>query len=56
MPDYGMVVVFTADLSGSAPVALLNTAIIPAVKSDEPLPENPAGVARLEEAIAKVEQ
>ncbi|WP_455277426.1 serine hydrolase domain-containing protein [[Eubacterium] cellulosolvens] len=49
-----MVVVFTTNLHVSADrdsQTLLYTHIIPAVKSDEPLPENPEGVAKLESSI-----
>jgi CubicO group peptidase (beta-lactamase class C family) len=51
VPDREMVVVFTADLPGSEPSMLLSSYILPAVRSWEPLAENPEGVARLESRI-----
>ena len=51
-PDLEMVVVFTGASSGTM---LLNTFILPAVKSSEPLPENPQGVALLESLISEIE-
>jgi CubicO group peptidase (beta-lactamase class C family) len=51
VPELEMVVVFTADLPGSEPSMLLSNFILPAVRSSEPLAENPEGVARLESRI-----
>jgi len=56
IPALEMVVVFTADLSGNMPSALLSNFIIPAAQSSEPLSENPEGVAQLEARISKIEQ
>jgi CubicO group peptidase (beta-lactamase class C family) len=56
VPDLEMVVVFTADLPGSEPSMLLSNYILPAARSSEPLPENPQGVARLEEWIREIRQ
>jgi CubicO group peptidase (beta-lactamase class C family) len=54
IPDLEMVVVFTAELSGNLPSVLLSSFIIPAVRSSEPLPENPAGVALLASRIEEM--
>jgi CubicO group peptidase (beta-lactamase class C family) len=56
IPNLEMVVVFTADLSGNVPSAVLSTFIVPVAKSPEPLPENPEGVARLEARINEIQQ
>jgi CubicO group peptidase (beta-lactamase class C family) len=55
IPDLEMVVVFTADLSGNTPSAILSSFIIPAARSPEPLPENPEAVALLEARIGEIE-
>jgi CubicO group peptidase (beta-lactamase class C family) len=51
VPHLDMVVVFTADLAGSAPSTMLSSYIIPAARSSDPLTANPEGVARLEARI-----
>lgn len=54
-PDLNLVVVFTSGLIPNdffAPETLLNSYILPAAKSTEPLPENSEGVAALEAAAA----
>jgi hypothetical protein len=51
-----MVVVFTGDISGNAPSAILATFIVPAAQSPEPLPDNLQGVALLEARISEFEQ
>ncbi len=56
IPDLEMVVVFTADLSGNAPSVILSNFIIPAARSPEPLPENPEGVALLQDRINQIQQ
>jgi len=54
MPALEMAVVFTGALSDeSTPSLLIDTFIIPAAKSSEPLPENPQGLALLESRINK---
>ena len=53
IPDKDMVVVFVSDLEEQdfyVPQELLETYIIPAAESSDPLPENPEGVERLESA------
>jgi CubicO group peptidase (beta-lactamase class C family) len=54
MPDLDMVVVFTGDIQGSAPSYLLSAYIVPAARSDEPLPENPEGASLLEARIGEM--
>jgi len=54
VPDLEMVVVFTADLAGNAPSVILSNYIIPAAWSPDPLPENPDGVALLQERINEI--
>jgi CubicO group peptidase (beta-lactamase class C family) len=52
--EKNMVAVFTSDLSPEdsySPLGLLTSYIIPAVKSDEPLPENPKGEKALKSLI-----
>jgi CubicO group peptidase (beta-lactamase class C family) len=56
IPDLEMVVVFTADVSGNTPSAILASFIIPAARSPEPLPDNPQGVALLEARIGEFGQ
>jgi CubicO group peptidase (beta-lactamase class C family) len=58
LPDQDMVVVFTAGLPRESilPEELVDSFIIPAAKSSEPLPENSAGVATLTSKIKAVEQ
>jgi len=54
IPGADMVVVFTGNLEGDSmglPIALLDEYILPAAQSDEPLPANPEGVARLSAEI-----
>jgi CubicO group peptidase (beta-lactamase class C family) len=54
VPAKDLEVVFTADLTGEnfqQPYDVFESYILPAVKSDGPLPANPAGVARLEAAL-----
>jgi CubicO group peptidase (beta-lactamase class C family) len=59
VPEQALVVVFVSDLQDSdfyVPQRLLEDYVIPAIKSFEPLPDNPAGVATLEsqvQALAK---
>jgi CubicO group peptidase (beta-lactamase class C family) len=53
-PDQDLVVVFTADLSGAnfqQPYDVFESYILPAAKSNDPLPANPADVAKLEAAL-----
>jgi CubicO group peptidase (beta-lactamase class C family) len=54
IPDLEMVVVFTAELSGNMPSVLLSSFIIPAARSSESLPENPAGAALLASRIEEM--
>jgi CubicO group peptidase (beta-lactamase class C family) len=57
-PEQNLVVVFTADLPGAVglqPDILFQTVILPAIKGDEPLPDNPAGVAALQAAIDAIQ-
>jgi CubicO group peptidase (beta-lactamase class C family) len=56
LPDLEMVVVFTGDLAGSAPSWLLSTYIVPAARSNKPLPKNPSGAAALETRVREFEQ
>jgi CubicO group peptidase (beta-lactamase class C family) len=56
VPDLEMVVVFTGDISGNAPSAILASFIVPAAQSPEPLPDNPQGVALLKARIGEFEQ
>ena len=54
VPAQDLEVVFTADLSGDdfqQPYDVFESYILPAAKSDAPLPANPAGVAKLEAAL-----
>lgn len=54
VPEKDMIVVFTSDLPEQqffVPQELLDAFIIPAAQSSKPLPENPAGVARLTSLI-----
>jgi CubicO group peptidase (beta-lactamase class C family) len=54
VPAQDLEVVFTADLSGEnfqQPYDVFESYILPAAKSDDPLPANPAGVAKLEAAL-----
>ena len=56
-PRQDLVVVFTAWLTGSeteGPPALLDSFILPAIRSDQPLPENPAALAKLKAHIESV--
>lgn len=57
-PHYNMVVVFTSGFRPdrfSVPQYLLDTYILPAAESGQPLPENPDGVARLSAAKEALE-
>ncbi|MCP4658777.1 MAG: serine hydrolase [bacterium] len=59
VPDKQMVVVFTAALENRdfhLPKTLLDSAIIPAARSTEPLPENPDGRVRLESRLRELER
>lgn len=47
-PRLDLVVVVTAGLADSSPEVLVNSFIIPAVRSSDPLPENPEAVAQLQ--------
>jgi CubicO group peptidase (beta-lactamase class C family) len=51
VPDLEMVVVITGEFSGTASRHLVDAFILPAVRSVEPLPENPAALAALEERV-----
>jgi CubicO group peptidase (beta-lactamase class C family) len=57
LPDQDMVVVFTGGLlaESTLPEELVDNYIVPSVKSSEPLPENPAGMASLEAKIKVIE-
>jgi len=54
IPELEMVVVITGEFSGTTSRYLVDAFIVPAAKSSEPLPENPAGVALLESRINDV--
>lgn len=54
IPDLEMVVIFTGEISDNAPSSLLDTFIIPAAKSSEPLPDNPEELVLLESRISEV--
>lgn len=56
MPHLDMVVVFTGALASDTPSLLVDTFIVPAARSSEPLPENPEGMALLESRIDEVAQ
>jgi CubicO group peptidase (beta-lactamase class C family) len=61
IPEKNLVVVFTGELSGSnydnfVPKALAETYILPAVKSENPLPANPEATGRLATLIQTVSQ
>jgi hypothetical protein len=56
-PRQDLVVVFTSWLTGDdteQPDALMDSFIVPAVRSDVPLPENPEAVAQLQARIEAV--
>jgi len=54
-PGKDLVVVFTAGLNDVLlPQRLLQSIILPAIQSDEPLPENPEGQSRLAAAITAI--
>ena len=54
VPDLDMVVVVTGDFSGTMSRYLVDTFIIPAAQSAEPLPANPEALAELESRIEAV--
>lgn len=47
-PNLDLVVVITAGVADSSPEVMVNSFIIPAIRSSDPLPENPEAAARLE--------
>jgi len=55
IPDLEMVVVITGEFSGATSRYLVDAFIVPAAKSSEPLPENPAGAALLESRTSEAE-
>ena len=54
VPDLEMVVVVTGSITDNAPIVLLNSYIVPAAVSFEPLEQNPEGHHQLEERIYEV--
>jgi CubicO group peptidase (beta-lactamase class C family) len=54
IPDLDMVVVVTGEFSGTMSRYLVDTFIIPAARSTEPLPANPEALAELESRIEAV--
>lgn len=56
IPDLEMVVVIVGQIAGNAPRYLVDAYIIPAAQSTDPLPENPEGLALLEERTDAVAQ
>ena len=56
VPDLDMVVVFTADLAGSAPSYILNNYVMPAAISTEPLQEHAEAWQALEARIEQVSE
>jgi CubicO group peptidase (beta-lactamase class C family) len=52
VPDLDLVVVITGDFSGVTSGYLVDAFIVPAVRSSEPLPENPGALTELEARIS----
>ncbi|MBN1813276.1 MAG: serine hydrolase [Anaerolineae bacterium] len=52
VPDLDLVVVITGNFSGVTSGYLVDAFVVPAVKSPEPLPENPEALAELETCIS----
>jgi CubicO group peptidase (beta-lactamase class C family) len=53
VPDLELVVVITGDFAGATSRYLVDAFVVPAVKSPEPLPENPEALAELEARISE---
>ena len=53
VPDLELVIVITGDFSGVTSRYLVDTFIVPAARSSEPLPDNPEALAELEARISE---
>jgi CubicO group peptidase (beta-lactamase class C family) len=54
VPHLDLVVVITGSFSGVTSGYLVDAFVVPAVRSSEPLPENPEALAELEARIAEI--